>query len=88
VRRTLSRVGDGVGFATSVMRSRFWPVLGLVRGVTAGLATLTQRRPDSSGKSQVKNAKNATNATNATNKEDIEAERRFAYEGGMSYARS
>src|SRR5687767_6765781 len=40
MRRTLSRVGDGVGIAASAVRTRLWPVLGVLRGLKAGLSTL------------------------------------------------
>ncbi|HYN06876.1 MAG TPA: hypothetical protein VES67_05765 [Vicinamibacterales bacterium] len=89
MRRTLSRVGDGVSLATSVVRSRFWPVVGIMRGLKAGLATL--------GRTSAEPAARTVNKPRATvtklsprdkDASDVEAEQRFAYEGGSSHARS
>jgi hypothetical protein len=84
VRRTLSRVGDGVGIASAVMKTRFWPVIGLLRGVKAGLSTL--KKSPAAPASRHARAK----VTRLTPKDasDVEAEDRFAYEGGASHARS
>jgi hypothetical protein len=92
MRRTLSRVGVGVSVATSVMRSRFWPVVGVLRGLKAGLASLKRaslkrapgdRPPRRSGKV----TKFAPTRLAPKDASDLEAEQRFAYEGGMSHAR-
>ena len=87
MRRTLSRVGEGVSVATSLMRSRFWPVVGVLNGLKAGLASLKRapgdRRPRSGGRV----AKFSPARLAPKDASDIEAEQRFAYEGGMSHAR-
>ena len=84
VRRTLSRVGDGVDVASAVMKTRFWPVIGLLRGVKAGLSTL-KKSPAAPASRQAR-----AKVTRLTPKDasDVEAEERFAYEGGASHARS
>lgn len=38
-------IGEGVGNAATAVSTRLWPVIGLARGVRAGLAALTERRP-------------------------------------------
>ena len=90
VRRTISRVGDGVGVATSAVRTRLWPVVGLLRGLKVGLATLarSQSRSESQGRSASKPTVRAK-VTKLSPKDasDVEAEQRFAYEGGASHAR-
>jgi hypothetical protein len=90
VRRTLSRVGDGVGIATSAVRTKFWPVVGLLRGLKVGLSTLARSsgRSASQGRSASKPPVRAK-VTKLSPKDasDVEAEQRFAYEGGASHAR-
>jgi hypothetical protein len=84
VRRTLSRVGDGVGVASAVVKSRFWPVIGLLRGVKAGLSTLK----GSSGTREPRRPPATVTRLAPKDASDIEAEQRFAYEGGTRHARS
>jgi predicted metal-dependent enzyme (double-stranded beta helix superfamily) len=84
VRRTLSRVGDGVGVASTVVKHRFWPVIGLLRGVKAGLATLAQ----SPAAPPARPARATVTRLAPKDASDVEAEQRFAYEGGTSHARS
>lgn len=70
VERALARAGDRLGLVTAVARRKFWPVVGLVRGLRIGWATFTERRPESGRTTQA----------------DREADRRFTYEGGTSHA--
>jgi hypothetical protein len=87
MRRTLSRVGDGVSIATSVMRSRFWPVVGVLKGLKAGLASLKRAPGDRAPRRSGKITKFAPARLAPKDASDVEAEQRFAYEGGMSHAR-
>lgn len=84
VRRTITRVGDGVGVATSAVRDKFWPVLGLLRGLKAGIATLA-RNPEPAPRVRPRATVTRLSPRDAS---DTEAEQRFAYEGGTSHARS
>jgi hypothetical protein len=84
VRRTLSRVGDGVGIASAVVKSRFWPVIGLLRGVKAGLSSFAQRPAATNARRPRAKVTRLT----PKNASDVEAEQRFAYEGGTTHARS
>ena len=92
VRRTLSRVGDGVSVATTVVRSRFWPVVGIMRGVKAGIAALgrTPARPAARTVRTVNTPRAVVTEFSPRDKDasEVEAEQRFAYEGGSSHARS
>ena len=87
MRRTLSRVGVGVSVATSVMRSRFWPVVGVFTGLKAGLASLKRAPGDRPPRRSGKVTKFAPTRLAPKDASDLEAEQRFAYEGGMSHAR-
>jgi hypothetical protein len=89
MRRTLSRVGDGVNLATSAVRGRFWPVVGIMRGLKVGLATLA-RTPAKPAARQVSRPRATVTRLSPRDKDasDVEAEQRFAYEGGSSHARS
>lgn len=87
MRRTLSRVGVGVSVATSVMRSRFWPVVGVLKGLKAGLASLKRAPGDRAPRRSGKITKFAPARLAPKDASDLEAEQRFAYEGGMSHAR-
>jgi hypothetical protein len=80
----LSRVGDGVDVASAVVKSRFWPVIGLLRGVKAGLSTLAR----SPGTRESRQAPAKVTRLAPKDASDIEAEQRFAYEGGTRHARS
>jgi hypothetical protein len=87
MRKTWSRVGDGVSLATSAVRGRFWPVVGIMRGLKAGLATLG--RTPAAGKTGHKPRATVTKfSPRDKDASDVEAEHRFAYEGGSSHARS
>jgi hypothetical protein len=86
LRRTLSRVGDGVGIAASAVRTRFWPVVGVLRGLKAGLATLA-RPEDTASRSARTPARAKVTKPSPKDASDVEAEQRFAYEGGASHAR-
>jgi hypothetical protein len=86
VRRTISRVGDGVGVATAAVRTKFWPVLGLLRGLKAGLSTLA-RNPEKPAPRRARPTLATVTKLSPRDASDIEAEQRFAYEGGTSHAR-
>ncbi len=83
VRRTITRVGDGVGLATTAVRGRLWPVVGLLRGLRAGLSTFAK------GDKPVARQSSRATVTKLSPRDasDLEAEERFAYEGGSSHAR-
>ena len=89
VRRTLSRVGDGVGVATSAVRAKFWPVVGLLRGLKVGLSALARSETKASPKPAPPKPTAREKVTKLSPKDasDLEAEHRFAYEGGASHAR-
>jgi hypothetical protein len=86
VRRTLSRVGDGVGVATAAVRTRLWPVLGLLRGLRAGISTLAHA-PERPAPRSARSARAKVTKLSPKDASDVEAEQRFAYEGGTSHAR-
>jgi hypothetical protein len=87
MRRTLSKVGEGVNFAASTMRHRFWPVVGVLKGLKAGLASLRRASADRAARQRGKVTRYSTARLLPKDASDIEAEERFAYEGGMSHAR-
>ena len=78
------------GIATSAVRTKFWPVVGLLRGLKVGLSTLARSpgRSTPQGRSASKPPVRAK-VTKLSPKDasDVEAEQRFAYEGGASHAR-
>jgi hypothetical protein len=89
MRKTWSRVGDGVSLATSTVRGRLWPVVGIMRGLKAGLAALGRTPAASSGRTSNRPRATVTKLSpRDRDASDVEAEQRFAYEGGTSHARS
>jgi hypothetical protein len=89
MRKTWSRVGDGVSLATSTVRGRLWPVVGIMRGLKAGLAALGRPPAASSGRTSNRPRATVTKLSpRDRDASDVEAEQRFAYEGGTSHARS
>jgi hypothetical protein len=87
MRRTLSKVGAGVSVATLTIGSRFWPVVGVLKGLKAGLASLKRAPGNRAARPSGKVTKFSPARLAPKDASDLEAEQRFAYEGGMSHAR-
>jgi hypothetical protein len=66
----ISRTTDGLSAVATSAKRRFWPVVGVVRGLRAIVGAIGERRRQ----------------TKALVKVDQDAERRFSYEGGISHA--
>jgi hypothetical protein len=68
----LHRTSEGLSAVATVATRRFWPVVGVVRGLRAIVGAVADRRRQSA----------------ALSKLDKDEQQRFSYEGGISHARS
>jgi hypothetical protein len=68
----IHRTTEGLSAVATVAQRRFWPVVGVVRGLRAVAGAIRDRRRQSE----------------ALMKLDQDAQQRFSYEGGISHART
>jgi hypothetical protein len=68
----INRTSEGLSVVAGVAKRRFWPVVGVVRGLRAIAGAIAERRRQSEALANL----------------DQDAQQRFSYEGGTSHART